>query len=333
MKRNNSLDLLRILSTIAVIAIHSNAHYLFSDTIEEGSVYYLVGTIINTFMRFSVPAFVMISGAFNISEKNSDFRYFYTKSLKKVFLPMLPIILILYSVIAGAYMIIKHEYAKPLLNYITGGIFAYWFMYMLFFLYLLTPFIVIIKHYVSNKAFEWASLFMLFWACFSQALSTQKAGNTMGTVFAFVGYYMIGNVIYERSKDQRTNKKTIHLLISVVLLSIASVVRYLGFSYYNYNPYVSFFSPLVILASVSLFKWFCSIHIETDYIWLSSKTFYIYLFHDIVLEVLFLLLDKYSSLSLVNVSIATILVFLVSLICAVLYSKIWSFAYAKFSKS
>lgn len=68
--RQNSLDLLRIMATIAVIFIHVNCHYFqnnYDNPICSGI--YVLESFINIIMRFSVPAFVMISGAFNLHNK------------------------------------------------------------------------------------------------------------------------------------------------------------------------------------------------------------------------------------------------------------------------
>ena len=72
--RYNNYDLLRIISTIAVILIHSNFHY-FCDRYSTPllSVNYTVESFVNIITRFSVPVFVMLSGGFNLSnEKNEN---------------------------------------------------------------------------------------------------------------------------------------------------------------------------------------------------------------------------------------------------------------------
>ena len=58
-KRNNSLDLLRVISTIAVIMIHINWNY-FGPISEsyQWSFHYAIESLINIVTRFSVPAFV-----------------------------------------------------------------------------------------------------------------------------------------------------------------------------------------------------------------------------------------------------------------------------------
>lgn len=327
--RKNSLDLLRILSTIAVIIIHCNAHYFVAGNHYDNPPIYLIESLTNTLTRFSVPAFVMISGAFNLQDKNADFKGFYSKAAKKVFLPMLPIFLIIYITLGAYQIIIKHEYVRPLMNFVTGGPFAYWFMYMLLFLYILTPFIVIIKRNVSIKVFEISSVFLLVWACFSQMLSAQQSPNTIGVVFAYLSYYLIGSVVYTKIQARQTSS-VVYLLLAILMFAISFVIRINGFSYYETDQFLSFFSPLTILASVLIFMWFCSLDIKFDFSWLSAKTYYIYLFHDVILVITFALLERISDSQLLNIGIVVVFTFALSLLCAVVYSKIWNGVKLKF---
>ncbi len=329
--RNNSLDLLRIISTIAVIIIHCNAHYYVADTPAVGSGEYLVESILNAITRFSVPAFIMISGAFNLGDKNSDFKSFYSKSGKKIFLPMLPIVLTIYVFLGAYQIIIKHDYVRPIMNFVTGGPFAYWFMYTLLFLYILTPVFVIFKRNVSTRVFEISASFLLVWACFSQMLSKQESANTIGVVFAYAGYYLMGRVIYERVL-QKKYTSIFFPIVAIALITVSIIIRRTGFSYYESDQFISFFSPLTIIASLLIFIWFCSINVKRDFSWLSSKTFFIYLFHDIILVVAFPLLERFMNNQLLNIAIVVVFTFLSSLLCSIIYSKIWNMVLAKIEK-
>ena len=85
--RENNYDLLRIISTFAVILIHVNAFYISKMT-DYASNLYWIGSAINIVTRFSVPCFVMLSGAFLLSNpKNKDYKTFYKKTFSKIFLP------------------------------------------------------------------------------------------------------------------------------------------------------------------------------------------------------------------------------------------------------
>lgn len=96
MKRERNYDLLRIISTIAVVMIHVSAIW-FGNAIagisERGlsvtdarSTYWIC--LYNSLPRFAVPCFVMLSGAFILEdEKNIEYKRFYAKSFAKIGIP------------------------------------------------------------------------------------------------------------------------------------------------------------------------------------------------------------------------------------------------------
>ena len=87
--RESNYDLLRIIATVAVIIIHVNWKYFGEQyAAHEKSVTSVTEFLLNIITRFSVPVFVMPSCAFMLkNESSSYFRYFYSKSYKKILLP------------------------------------------------------------------------------------------------------------------------------------------------------------------------------------------------------------------------------------------------------
>lgn len=77
--RQNNFDLLRIIATFAVILIHVNVYISGLNNISL--VDYNTQSFINVITRFSVPCFVMMSGAFILSNRdNAEYKKFYAKS-------------------------------------------------------------------------------------------------------------------------------------------------------------------------------------------------------------------------------------------------------------
>ena len=187
--RENHYDLLRVASTLAVIIIHANWSF-FSDKYEtsNGTVLWSTEALINIVMRFCVPCFVMISGAFNIRKAKGI--GFYQKTTWKVAVPAFVIGVILIA-------------CQMLLNFIRGnsvmqgirvtsiiacGPFDFWYVYMQLGLYLVTPIVYCIKNAFSRKSYTLIALGMTFWAMISQATSTQKLAYSIGVVIAFLSY-------------------------------------------------------------------------------------------------------------------------------------------------
>jgi len=80
------ISILRIIATIAVIAIHASSGYLNGSDIAGFDWKY--ANLINSFTRFSVPVFVMLSGALLLT-KEENTSEFYKKRLLKLCYPFI----------------------------------------------------------------------------------------------------------------------------------------------------------------------------------------------------------------------------------------------------
>lgn len=326
MSRNNSLDLLRIICCFAVVLLHVNVFYfinIFSSP--NFDKIYIVENFINIVTRFCVPCFVLISGAFNLNNnKNMDFKYFYKKSFIKIFLPMLFLYFIL-----SLFFLIEHNYSISLLirSFFYTSFYNNWYMYMLFFLYMITPFILIIKNNVSEKVYFWISIVLVIWSFVSQLTSNYMNALSSGITFSYLGYYMIGNVIYNNSLKKSNKKVFISVLISILMVVITFLYRQFisSDSRYVIDAYTNFFSPTIIIFSISIFYFFCNIKIKFDLTKLSSYTFYIYIFHTIIYYSIFnycqFLLTKNQ---FINIFVVTNLTFLISLFLSVIFKWFWN---------
>ncbi len=70
-KRIYFLDVLRVISCLAVIMIHASAEYVVRDI---GTINFWIGNIFDGISAIAVPIFIMISGTLLLDEK-----YLYTK--------------------------------------------------------------------------------------------------------------------------------------------------------------------------------------------------------------------------------------------------------------
>lgn len=330
--RDNGIDLLRLLSTIAVILLHVNASVM-EPLSGMGTLRFdeAVNHFINVITRFSVPTFVMVSGAFILhDERNADYKAFYCKSIYKIFLPAL-LAMVLFVPIS---MVDGNSILSVLKAIATGAYYNLWFMHMLLGLYLLTPFIIIVKKAIPDRLYCGTAVVLLCVAVLSQAYSHYQISYSLGVVFSYLSYYLIGNVIYEKMqvyKTPGTKKKIILHPMFLIIISVSLfVITWLfrlnsGFSYYSINPYVSFFSPTIVLASILVFIAFNNIQVKLNVFRLSSLTFYIYLFHTVCYKVLFLILYRLLPVNeLVLIVICTVLTFLASLVIAYCYRWFWN---------
>lgn len=331
--RQSNFDLLRIISTFAVVLIHVNANVADSNNIS------LVGfnfcSLINIITRFSVPCFVMLSGAFILSnEKNADYKHFYAKSFYKIGIPLV-IILILSFLIAEMKAIIGgRDLLNPVFELLSGNINNCWFMFMLVGVYFLVPIVIRIKKSISNRSYIIGSFIWLFVAMISQLTSTYSVSWAFGIIFSFVGYFLVGNVIYENMS--RIKFKGLYFIFAVICYVLLFVYRGItGFSRFSIDAYSNWFSPLIIIASICVFIAFGGIKIKTNLGKLSGYTYVIYLLHTNVYIVLYVLtrrmfpsLIEHYILCLIVIAMLT---FIISCIGAMIYDLLWSLLEKKFN--
>ncbi len=314
--------------------IHVNAYISSQNNISL--VGYNIYNFINVITRFSVPCFVMMSGAFILSnKKNEDYKRFYVKSFYKIGIP-----LIIFSTATIALSMINCLISNtnifmPILDLLKGDFSNYWFMFMLVGLYFLAPIIVRIKKTISNKSYIVGSVIWMVIACVSQSSSTYKVSYSFGVIFSFLGYFLIGNVIYENLRNLKFVFSLGSIFVSVGTFFLVYILRaYTGYSMYVTDPYINWFSPLIIIASVLLFIGFAGLKIKMNLEKLSSTTYIVYLFHTKVYLTIVLIFNRLvpniSEHTLVLILIVSILAFIISVLLSSLYIIIWTFLEKKF---
>ena len=346
-KRESNYDFLRVISTVAVIIIHVSGTYIDAFTDEKFFGYInfdhaFVSCLYNILSRFAVPCFVMLSGAFLLdNEKNADYGYFYKKSFRAVGIPTIifSALYFLYSILRNAVKIYALNddmtiLAKPFQNLIRGEPFYHmWYLYMLIGVYILIPVIIKFKNDVGEKKFEIVSFVFLIFASLSLFSSSHKLNWDPGSSFCYCGYLMAGYTIRKRSRA--SNMLGIcKLFAGAGILIAVSLLRYRAacngltdndLKYSLSGPG----SLLVYIASVLIFSGFANLDIKLDFGRLSSLTFLIYLFHAGIWDVLRLCLNRLGkadiiSNSVIAIPLCTVIVFILSVICSVIYKNIWA---------
>ena len=322
--RKNSYDLLRIISAFAVILIHVNATITANANISL--LNWTLGSFINTITRFSVPCFVMLSGALLLNnKKNANYSYFYRKSFYKIGIPLcvFTLLSLLFSICTA---LIKNDSLIDVIKpYFLGYYNNYWFMFMLIGLYFLVPIIIRVKETVKFRTYCIFSFVWMIFACINLATSGYTVAYSFGIIFSFVSYFVLGDIIFE--KKERIKHPCAWILISLLLFVLEFIIRnYFNISSYLTDPHSSWFSPIVVLASLFLFMGFSNINIESNFSKLSSWTYIIYLAHTNI-YLLLVLVAKFSSVlqihSYLNICVVSILTFILSCIVSVVYNLIW----------
>lgn len=331
--RQSNFDLLRIISTFAVVLIHVNANVADSNNISL--VGFNICSLINIITRFSVPCFVMLSGAFILSnERNADYKHFYAKSFYKIGIPLVIILILSFLIAETKAIIAGRDLLNPVFELLSGNLNNCWFMFMLVGLYFLVPIVIRIKKSISNRSYIIGSFIWLFVAMISQLTSTYSVSWAFGIIFSFVGYFLVGNVIYENMS--RIKFKGLYFIFAVICYVLLFIYRGRGgYTDYCLDPYLNCFSPLMLIASVCVFIGFGGIKINIDLSRLSGYTYVLYLLHTNVYIVLYVLtrrmfpsLIEHYVLCLIVIAMLT---FIISCIGAMIYDSLWSLLEKKFN--
>lgn len=322
-KRDNNMDLLRLLSCFAVVLIHVNAQYFIVRSTTPSFTYvYIVECTINIVARFSVPAFVMISGAFTLSkQQNSDALIFYRKSLKKIFLPLAPAIFLF----AEYDMIVKNvDLGSILESLVNGSYYNLWFMFMLLCLYALVPVLIRLKAILSWRWWGRLGFALLIWAIVSQATSSYELSYDIGIASSFLGYFISGSFLRENYNKLKLPSPYV-CTVEIFLLVIATfLVRYSGFNFYSFDAYRSFFSPSIVAISLLTFVIFCNIHVHVNLKKFATLTYYVYIFHTLIYSILMQYFGS-AEHELRTIALVFVLTIAISFLVAKLYSNIWCY--------
>ena len=167
--RESNYDLLRIISAFAVIMLHVSGGFLVCN--EEGipTDCSLPVMLINHIVRFAVPCFLMLSGAFLLAdERNADYNFFYKKSIRNI----------------G----------------ITGAVF-----FLLYTMYRLAKLVmsVFVLHIDSTDTF-WASLFSIF----KDLLQGSPSGH-LWYLSVLIGLYLVVPFVIRLNADFSGGGRTI----------------------------------------------------------------------------------------------------------------------------
>ena len=136
------LDNARIIAILAVVFLHVAGNVVTESDI--GSEYWWYGNLYDSFVRWCIPVFVMISGALLLNpSKIESLRAFYAKRVSRILIPVMfwsAVFLLRWA--SNSAMGDQEMLALELLKRLLSGKphDHMWFLYMIIFLYLFTPF-------------------------------------------------------------------------------------------------------------------------------------------------------------------------------------------------
>ncbi|MGL5353579.1 MAG: acyltransferase [Clostridium sp.] len=251
--RENNIDNLRVYAAILVIVLHSCAIYLIAN-MQSFNLDFSTASIISVFTRVSVPIFVMISGRYLLSNYNElSIGEFYKRKLPRILIP-----LVVWNVV---YLLLRlltessYTLAKGFKEIILGGSSIHlWFFYLIFLLYVLTPFINKIISKISKKDLIRLTIALLFIG-FICELARSLTGFINLPIYypvEFIGYYIAGFALKDYSPKLNKNYFLFGYIGLALLGGILSCYFQSISSIASFYPHTSI-NPLTLFATLSLY--------------------------------------------------------------------------------
>lgn len=205
-----------------------------------------------------------------------------------------------------------------------------WYLYMMIGVYLLTPIIIRWKSELDFCVFSRIIIIFVIFACLSCWTSTYEFNWDIGRSFCYTGYFCMWYVIRKKiGKTTKNFSSFLCILSGICLLLILAI-----FQYYRIMQGISETeerlsivepqNPVVLVASLLIFIGFTKLQINANLGFLATKTFYIYLFHGGVWKAALKIVRRIDNyFSSYTIPLCIVGVFLLSLLFAYLYDKVW----------
>lgn len=307
------LHYLRVFACFAVILLHYSGAYKYRfgiDTFDLGIFFF-------TITRWSVPIFLMISGALLLG-KNIDIITFY----KKRFLRILPPF-IFWTII---YLFFKNTLKINdiiSLIFVEGASFHFWYVYLIIGVMLFLPFLTSWSEKRDKKSLIIFILLWFYWLIIPNRYKEYSTGIDFTYFSSYIGYLVLGYYLHIK------NVKRYDLIVGLILFLIGFLYSYYATIQisYKFEKAVEinqrYLSWNVVLMSTGVFLLFKKIKKEIFFKIIreiSKYSFGIYLCHILIRDTLvknyfnFLNFDVYSFLIIKSIIVLFISYIIVKLI-------------------
>jgi surface polysaccharide O-acyltransferase-like enzyme len=343
------IDMLRVLSMISVVFLHTAAGSLRADI---GSSVWHFSNVITALMSTSVPIFFMISGAVLLGNpKTADIGYTLRHRLPKVLVPFL-----VWSLVAVAYYAALSFHSNGTVDYAAAvkrlaGITSQpttvhlWFMYVLIPLYILSP---ILKKLVDAMDRRMVCYVLILWVLFSSVFPTLAAllpshfksfftfngSFNLNFLTGYAGYFLAG--YYLMNYEGRVSKKllTIIILADTLLISMGTWWKTISAGEYTevFKSYSKIFmlvlSVAIFMLAKELFKDRRLGRLASSAVRvLSGLSFGIYLVHNLLVDLISRIIGLWPAPSITVLVGCGLAVLLISMICIFILSRLKPFCF------
>lgn len=336
------IDLLRVVSTFAVVILHVAASKW--GTVDMKSTDWQILNIYDSAVRWCVPIFFMISGVFFLNpEKEIKIRDIYSKYILRIVIALIvtSIFYILYLGIIDHLNIDFKFLINAVKSVVEGNVrYHLWFLYVIIGLYIVTPILRLFIKSANKNEIEYFIFiaiifsvivpFLLYFYPFNRILISFNKLN-IPSMIQYSLYYVSGYYFANVSFDIRTRYK---LYLGVVGAFAFTILMTFNISINTGSAnslYYGYLTPNVMIMSFGVFtlfkEFFSKIKFSTISVevikLLSDLSFTTYLVHDAVIISLERVgINAIIINPIIGVPIISILIFFISLSIAYLLNRI-----------
>lgn len=279
-KKKLNYELLRILACVAVIFHHvaNQAALLYGN----GDIKYLY---LNNLTCFAVPVFLMITGFIQLQPER---KFNLLKAEKKIVIPLLSfgIVFALMETVFTDRTVSLKGIGTALLNFVQGDTWTHmWYLYMLIGLYVFIPVVKAYTDRVSKRAFLSLLAILFFFQVLLPTLEDHvdfSFGVYLPVKLPYLFYCLVGYYLSKYPLSARLS----------AALSAGSLVLLLGWTAVEKDGFHYYTLPVALLG-ISLFALFTSIENvcsglnEKALLFVSDKTFGIYIVHMVIINIVY----------------------------------------------
>lgn len=323
---------LRVVATISVIVVHVAAEILYQYGYVSNFVWW-TGNVYDSFARFCVPVFVMLTGVLMLS-RTYELNEFLKKRFSRIVLPFLFWSLVYAMIALNDNISAGHEMSfLEIIEWVihlllNGSSYHLWYIYMIIGIYLFVP---IISKWIQNATEKEILYFILIWIftlIINEPLLCSFRINVDLTYFSgFIGYLVLGYYLSIKSFSYR---KGIMNAIAVFMVFIGVSITIFGTYYLSHdnNRFEEYFYNYntlnVLMVCVGLFLFFKNLEINNPIVvkstnFISKYSYGIYLVHVLILRFLSIIKINYDFINPVfAIPLVTLMCLLISTL--VIYS-------------
>lgn len=291
------LHLLRILGAIGVVALHSSSTLVF-HLHTTPPIDWWNTNIINAFFRWVVPGFILASGTIFLTlSKTDDLKTFYTKRFMKIGTPFI-FWFVFYYFWKYKTGILDNLSFDQLYKHIIYDPPQYhlYFLFIITALYAATPFIKRITQSLTQPQIGYLLILLGLYT-----ITWRYHAFTLILWLPYVFFFVFPCIASYLKSYISARTAAIGFLVSSVSIAFLTYYRFLT---YHGEPeyFYGYTNPLVVLQAVSLFMLFYQLEPfferslkkhESLILWLSNKTFGVYLLALCFQETLWQLFETY----------------------------------------